>query len=82
MLPNGIESEWEEDYKDHHPCKGHIQFTYGNDSKFSNATVMIKPQVGDFYLFPSDLWHTVYPFSTKGERRSFSMNMKFGEVDA
>ena len=24
-LPDGIEEEWEEDYKDHHPANGHIQ---------------------------------------------------------
>jgi hypothetical protein len=41
---------------------------------------MVKPQVGDFYVFPSQLFHCVYPFYTKGERRSFSMNMNFLEV--
>ena len=25
-LPDGIEDEWEEDYRDHHPANGHIQF--------------------------------------------------------
>ena len=28
-LPDGIEEEWEEDYKDHHPSNGHIQFANG-----------------------------------------------------
>ncbi len=28
-LPEGIEEEWEEDYKDHHPSNGHIQFASG-----------------------------------------------------
>ncbi len=36
--------------------------------------------LGDFYVFPSQLFHCVYPFYTKGERRSFSMNMNFIEV--
>ena len=27
-LPKGIDKEWEEDYKDHHPANGHIQFAH------------------------------------------------------
>ena len=34
----------------------------------------MKPRVGDFYVFPAHLHHCVYPFKTKGERRSFSVN--------
>lgn len=34
-----------------------------------------QPIVGDLYLFPSGLYHTVYPFRGKGERRSFSSNI-------
>ena len=29
-LPDNIEKEWEEDYKDHHPSNGHIEFTSGD----------------------------------------------------
>ena len=79
-LPDGIEEEWEEDYKDHHPANGHIQFAYGTASGYTCTNFIIKPQVGDFYVFPSQLFHCVYPFYTKGERRSFSMNMNFIEV--
>ena len=79
-LPDGIEEEWEEDYKDHHPSNGHIQFAYGTASGYTCTNFIIKPQVGDFYVFPSQLFHCVYPFYTKGERRSFSMNMNFIEV--
>jgi len=74
-LPDGIEKEWEEDYKDHHPSHGHIQFVHGSDQHYSFSNFMIKPQIGDFYIFPSHLFHCVYPFKTKGERRSFSMNL-------
>ena len=36
---------------------------------------IIKPEVGDFYLFPAYLLHTVYPFSgSDDERRSVSFN--------
>jgi hypothetical protein len=79
-LPEGIEKEWEEDYKDHHPANGHIQFVHGTSSSYNNTNFMVKPQVGDFYIFPSDLFHCVYPFKTKGERRSFSVNFNFLEM--
>ena len=79
-LPEGIEKEWEEDYKDHHPSNGHIQFAYGTASGYTCTNFIVKPQVGDFYVFPSQLFHCVYPFKTKGERRSFSMNMNFLEM--
>jgi hypothetical protein len=79
-LPDGIEKEWEEDYKDHHPANGHIQFAHGTPSGYSNTNFMVKPQVGDFYVFPAELFHCVYPFKTKGERRSFSVNFSFIEV--
>ena len=79
-LPDGIEKEWEEDYKDHHPANGHIQFAHGTPSGYSQTNFMVKPQVGDFYIFPAELFHCVYPFKTKGERRSFSVNFSFIEV--
>ena len=79
-LPKGIEEEWEEDYKDHHPANGHIQFAHGTTSGYNNTNFMVKPQVGDFYIFPSELFHCVYPFKTKGERRSFSVNFSFLEI--
>lgn len=80
-LPEGIEDEWEDDYKDHYPANGHINFSYGTDGSHSCSSFLIKPKVGDFYVFPSYLFHSVYPFYTKGERRSFSMNMIFSHVD-
>jgi hypothetical protein len=79
-LPEGIEKEWEEDYKDHHPSHGHIQFVHGTPSNWSTTNFMVKPQIGDFFLFPSDLFHCVYPFYTPGERRSFSVNLNFLEM--
>ena len=53
----------------------------GSKKLFSSPTYAITPQVGDFYLFPSYLMHTVYPFSgTDEERRSVSFNAKLDEV--
>ena len=73
-LPDGIDEEWEEDYKDHHPANGHIQFVYGHAANHTGSNCLMKPRVGDFYVFPAHLHHCVYPFKTKGERRSFSVN--------
>tara|TARA_Y100000991_G_C21811904_1_gene280065 strand:- start:7 stop:645 length:639 start_codon:yes stop_codon:yes gene_type:complete len=79
-LPKNIEQEWEEDYKDHYPANGHINFVYGTAGLYTCSSFLVKPQVGDFYIFPSELFHGVYPFYTNGERRSFSMNMVFNMV--
>ena len=47
----------------------------GSKKIFCSPTYTITPKVGDFYLFPSYLMHTVYPFSdTEEERRSVSFN--------
>ena len=74
-LPPDIDKEWEEDYKDHYPCKGHIEFLHGSSGKMHTHNFLVKPSVGDFFIFPADLIHMVYPFDSDGERRSFSMNI-------
>ena len=54
----------------------------GSKKLFSSPTYTITPKVGDFYLFPSYLMHTVYPFSgTNEERRSVSFNAKLEFFD-
>ena len=42
---------------------------------FENDTIRFVPKVGNWYLFPANIRHQVYPFSSKSERRSFSINM-------
>ena len=60
--------------------KGRLTFIHGSVNLFSKATYVIKPEVGDFYLFPNYLLHTVYPFSdTDEERRSISFNANIDE---
>ena len=55
----------------------------GSKKFLCNPTHIITPQVGDFYLFPSYMMHTVYPFSeTKEERRSVSFNAKIDDEAA
>ena len=56
---------------------GKLQLIFGSPSLFSKSTFLVKPEKGDFYLFPNYLMHTVYPFTgTDEERRSISFNAK------
>ncbi len=59
---------------------GKLLLIHGSVNLFCKPTHLIKPEVGDFYLFPNYLLHTVYPFSdTDEERRSVSFNAKLDE---
>ena len=59
---------------------GHIALVHGNRMFNSRAMLNIKPVVGDFYIFPNYLMHTVYPFSRSDEeRRSISFNAVIDE---
>ena len=51
-----------------------------SNTKWSKPYLQIQPQLGDFFLFPAEQLHQVYPFRTpdgKGERRSVSFNALF-----
>ncbi|MEC7984201.1 MAG: putative 2OG-Fe(II) oxygenase [Myxococcota bacterium] len=74
------EEELAEDAMDHYPCKGYIEFLDGRPQLFSNHRIKFRPQIGDLYIFPSWIQHTVYPFhKSEGERRSFSANIRVSE---
>tara|TARA_B100000401_G_scaffold415037_1_gene336376 strand:+ start:10 stop:636 length:627 start_codon:yes stop_codon:yes gene_type:complete len=63
--------------------RGSLALIHGSVNLFSNATYVIKPEVGDFYLFPNYLLHSVYPFSdTNEERRSISFNANLDNKSA
>jgi hypothetical protein len=51
----------------------------GAGSRLTRGLIKWKPRVGDFFIFPAHLQHTVYPFKTEGdeERRSVSFNADF-----
>jgi hypothetical protein len=53
---------------------GHINFSYGVRQFMNNGHVSYKPKIGDFYIFPNYLYHSVNPFFGPGERRSISFN--------
>jgi hypothetical protein len=58
---------------------GSIDFINGNKMFLNDSIHNHKPKVGDVILFPNYLMHTAYPFSVKGERRSFSFNVEIDE---
>ena len=54
---------------------GCLQLIHGSKMFMSESIYTAKPEVGDFYLFPNYLMHTVFPFAdTDEERRSISFN--------
>ena len=55
---------------------GTIDFIHGSKSFLNNSLFNHNPKVGDMILFPNYLMHTAYPFSSEGERRSFSFNLE------
>jgi len=73
-LPPNMHKEIEEDYEDHYPANGLIEFMFGENQGFRSDNVKFKPEVGKMLVFPSWLKHFVYPFKSEGERRSMSFN--------
>lgn len=52
-------------------CPGQLEFiSYGGD-----GTYKVLPKSGDIYIFPSDLRHCVYPFTSDVERITMSFNV-------
>ena len=59
---------------------GQIALVHGNKMFLSEPVIKFKPEVGNFYLFPNYMMHTVYPFSnSREERRSISFNAKIDD---
>ena len=59
---------------------GNLQLIHGSRMFTCPSTYNIIPEVGDFYLFPNYLMHTVFPFKgTDEERRSISFNAKIDD---
>ena len=73
-LPPKMNEEIKEDWKDHYPANGLIEFMFGESQGFRSDTLKFKPEVGKLLMFPSWLKHFVYPFKSEGERRSMSFN--------
>ena len=73
-IPKDMNKFYEEEYKDHYPCSGMIQFMQGDKQSLRSDTLTFRPEVGKMIIFPSWLKHSVYPFDANGERRSMSFN--------
>ena len=73
-LPPNMHKEIEEDFEDHYPASGLIEFMFGENQSFRSDNLKFKPVVGKMLVFPSWLKHFVYPFKSEGERRSMSFN--------
>ena len=57
------------------PSNGHLEFIGGAQHSLSMSQHRLSPKVGDFFIFPYTLVHTVYPFSgTDQVRRTLSYN--------
>jgi len=58
------------------PLNGRLQFVGGSGGQFSFTDFRPDVVVGDFYVFPYDMRHTVYPFNTtKEHRRTLAANV-------
>ena len=73
-LPPNMHKEIEEDFEDHYPANGLIEFMFGENQIFRSDNLKFKPVVGKMLVFPSWLRHFVYPFKSECERRSMSFN--------
>ena len=75
-LPNTFGSSFQKGKSNQH---GNINFVHGTGQFMSKGSISYKPKIGDFYIFPNYLYHSVNPFFGKGERRSVSFNAKIDE---
>ena len=73
-VPKGIGVKNTRNKNEPYTTEGYIDFIYGSTNLVNSGSYSVMPVVGDLYIFPAYLFHTVYPFFGKGERRSLSAN--------
>lgn len=77
-MPKNLGSTVQKEKK--HNYNGQLSLIHGSTMFNCNSTFNITPKVGEFYIFPNYLLHTVYPFYGKDEeRRSISFNALIDE---
>ncbi len=76
-MPDDLGSSYKEENKN-----GRISFIHGSTQFLVSSVYDIKPEVGDLFIFPSYMMHTVYPFFSDQERRSISFNAFIDEDSA
>ena len=72
-LPSGYGEEYS---RPDNPLNGQLQFVGSGGGQFAFTDFRPEVKVGDFYVFPYDMRHTVYPFNTtKEHRRTLAANV-------
>ena len=77
QVPDEIKEENnsnESSNKSNTPSAGKLEFSYGDQIGYSNTGCIMNPKEKDIYIFPAKLHHLVYPFKSKVERISVSVN--------
>ena len=74
-IPEEIREEAKHTVQTNMPCAGQLEFMHGNDGYNYSGTFKVVPQTAQIYLFPADLKHTVYPFTSDVERITMSFNV-------
>lgn len=72
-VPEELKKE-NQDYKGTDNGAGSICFSYGEPRPLNINTANIFPEENDFFIFPANMTHYVYPFKSKVERISVSAN--------
>jgi len=57
------------------PQNGRLQILGSSSGQFANVDYQPDIKERDFYIFPYDMRHTVYPFNGPGMRRTLAANM-------
>jgi len=58
------------------PMNGRLQILGNTAGQFAHTAYAPKVKIGDFYIFPYDMRHIVYPFTNKkAKRRTLSCNV-------
>ena len=78
-IPKGLNKEREE-YKGTSSGPGAIQFSYGEADPSNRPACFAThhaflPEPGDFFIFPANLQHCVFPFKCEGTRTSVAGNV-------
>ena len=74
-IPEDLEQEVKDNVGNTRPGTINFMYTLGTE-KYNLNRHTVMPNVGDFYIFPASLHHSVNHFQSEGERISISGNIK------
>ena len=64
------------------PCPGQLEFVDGPSGYMYTGSYKVVPKTGDIFVFPAQLKHTVYPFTSDVTRITMSYNIFNIQVDS